>query len=229
MSGRGKGGKGLGRSKPETGAKFTNIGETNDTVFYVVKKVMTSSGKPTYRAYKATYVSKGKGKGYKITVGGKRVPVKNNKNAFDDMYDARAYAAAKRGCKYGLDKKSGACLTKSGRSAKDYVKKAGRKDMTKEQIREAAMELNSGKSYTNSRSSKKYLVGARKRIGYEEKATKPKRKASAHSKKLGAAGKKTWNELKDGKIPGMKYTGGGIAGYVGKEPYKARLRANLKM
>lgn len=197
--------------------------------FYVVKKVMTKAGKPTYRVYKATYVSRGTGKGYKITVGGKRVPVKNNKNAFDYRSEAATYAEAKRGCKYGLDKKSGACLTKSGRSAKDYVKKAGRKDMSKEQIREAAMEVNRGRSYTNTRSTKRYLTGDRTRIGYEAKAVKPKRKASAHSKKLGAAGKKTWADLKAGKIKGMTYSGGGIAKYVVQAPYKAQLRANLKM
>jgi len=140
------------------------------------------------RIYKATYVTRGPTRGYKVKIKGKRVAVKPGKAAFYNESDARRYALFKRGCKYGVDKSAGKCLTKSGRKARDYVKSRGgvgrgkfglRFKISEEEAQEAAKELNWGKSYN--RGKTKDFSASRVRISSYEKATKKKRKPSAYN------------------------------------------------
>lgn len=43
---------------------------------------------------------------------------------------------------------------------------------------------------------------------------------------MGKVGKQAWQDLKDGKIDGLKYEGGGIAKYISDDKYKKH-RAEL--
>lgn len=113
MSGRGKGSKGLGKPKPKVFSVTEKKLEAGDKrPLYVVKSVL-KDGKKSVCVYKATLVTRGSVRGYKITVGGKRIGVKPGKAAFFSKWEAQQYAMYKRSCKYGVDKASGACLTKS--------------------------------------------------------------------------------------------------------------------
>lgn len=191
MSGRGKGSKGLGKGrKREFRVTDKNLEKDDKRPLYVVKSVLRN-GKKSVRVYKATFVSRGAVRGYKITVGGKRIGVKPGKAAFFDKYKAMNYASYKRGCKYGVDKASGACLTKSGRKARDYVKSSGgvgvgkgRSKISEEQARIAAMELNTG-AYTTGKA--KDFSAIRTRIGSYARPVKKKRTGrSAYQKYMKA-------------------------------------------
>lgn len=189
MSGRGKGGRGLGRGlgrrrRTEFSLK-TVAADGSKKPMYVVKSVI-KDGKKSVRVYKATYVSRGAIRGYKITIKGKRVGVKPGKSAFFSKSDALEYAKIKRGCKYGVNKTEGKCLTKSGRKARDYVKSSGgvgigktRSKISEEQAYRAAKELNRGRSY--SVGAKKDFESTRARIGSYTQAAKKKRKPSAYN------------------------------------------------
>lgn len=201
MSGRGKGGKGLGKGrKPKNvfSLKTSSMSGEDKPPMYVVKSTVSPSGKKSVRVYKATFVSRGNIQGYKITVKGKRIGVKPGKAAFSDKLDAQIYADYKRGCKYGVDKSSGQCLTKSGRKARDYVKSSGgvgvgksRTRISEEQAQIAAKELNRGKTY--SRGNTKNFTASRTRISSYEKAKKKKRAPSAYNKYM----KKNLGSLKN--------------------------------
>lgn len=186
MSARGKGGRGLGKGrtyKPVFNVSDKMTSGDEKPPMYVVKSVI-NNGKKSVRVYKATYVSRGNVRGYKITVKGKRIGVKPGKAAFDNRLDARIYADFKRGCKYGVDKSSGSCLTKSGRKARDYVKESGLRNrgskLSEKEAQIAARELNRGRTY--SRGKAKEFSASRTRIGSYTKAAKKKRAPSAYNK-----------------------------------------------
>lgn len=186
-------GLGIRRNKgPERAMVFQSSEADDRKPFYVVRKVMTKNGNTGYRINTAKYVKRRNGGyGYVIKVNGKTVPV-SGKNAFEDREDAEAYADAKRKCKYGIDKITGKCLTKSGRSAKDYVKKAsGGKYGMNPQLRTAALEINRGKrgrSYVNNKSDSVSLMANRRRLSYTEGTKKPRKKRapSAYNKYMKA-------------------------------------------
>mgnify|MGYP001944768350 CR=1 FL=1 len=186
--------------------KTSSMSGEDKPPMYVVKSTIGPSGKKSVRVYKATYVTRGSTRGYKITIKGKRMGVKPGKAAFFDKYDAMEYASVKRGCKYGVDKSSGTCLTKSGRKARDYVKSSGgvgvranRTKISEEQAQIAAKELNRDKTY--SRGKTKNFTGSRARISSYEKAAKKKRKPSAYNnymkKNLGSMKNMTKTERKN--------------------------------
>lgn len=61
----------------------------------------------------------------------------------------------------------------------------------------------------------------------EKKARAPATEAQKKQREImGKVGKQAWQDLKDGKIDGLKYEGGGIAKYISDDKYKKH-RAEL--
>jgi hypothetical protein len=220
MSGRGRGGRGLGkrggsRNPVDNYEKFDEdhydgyqIVDNTDPAankdnkpLYLVKRVTTKAGKTSHRVYKATYVKRGKSMGYKITVGGKRVPVKTGSKAFTRRYDALRYAAAKRSCKYGIHKVNGSCRTKRGRASYDQAKAYhASKGLNLEQYQKenmAQFKFGDKKKRPNFHGSEKMHDGERHTIGYVQgtvrRKSTTKRKPSAYNKYM----KKNLGSLKN--------------------------------